>query len=114
MEREDKMDTKYVVRGATVKCNKGRDTSRLNLPKSHGFYVNEKAVLNDHDRVENSNVMPFGKCSIADRCNLFLAPKWEEAKETTLVKGRPALLATSVLSCAVGGIITIVDDGQQS
>jgi hypothetical protein len=44
---------------------------------------------------------------------LALAPKWENAKDTTILKGSPTLLATSVLSCTVGGAITILDDGQQ-
>ncbi|MBU2700778.1 hypothetical protein Ga0466249_001883 [Sporomusaceae bacterium BoRhaA] len=107
------MDTRYVVRGATVRCNKGSTASRLNLPKSHGVYVNEKAVLNDHDCISGSNVMPFGTCSMIHKCSPFLALKWEQAKDTTLVKGQPALLATSTLSCAVGGVITVVDDGQR-
>lgn len=106
------MDTKYVVRGATVKCNRGGTTTNLNLPKSHGVYVNDKAVLNDHDCIVNSNVLPFGTCSIRRRCSPSLAPKWEQAKETTLVKGYPALLATSTLGCTVGGAITVLKDGQ--
>lgn len=108
------MDTKYVVRGATVKCSNGSTTTNLNLPKSHGMYVNEKAVLNDHDCAPYGNVLPFGKCSkIDNKCVLALASKWENAKDTTILKGSPALLATSVLSCTIGGAITILNDGQQ-
>ncbi|GMA99901.1 DUF4280 domain-containing protein [Pelosinus sp. IPA-1] len=108
------MDTKYVVRGAKVKCSNGGTTCNLNLPKSHGMYVNDKAVLNDHDCVPYSNVLPFGKCDkIKKACVLALAPKWEDAKDTTILKGHPALLAKSVLSCTIGGAITILNDGQK-
>ena len=106
------MDTKYVVRGAKVKCNKGGTTSNLNLPKSHGMYVNDKAVLNDHDCAAYSNVLPFGTCSIIKKCSPALASKWENAKDTTLLQGKPALLKTSTLSCSIGGAIKILEDGQ--
>lgn len=107
------MDIKYVVHGAKARCNKGGTTTNLNLPKSHGVYINDKPVLNDQDCVAYSNVLPFGTCSIKKKCKPSLAPQWENTKKTTLIKGRPALLATSTLSCTVGGAITIEDDGQQ-
>ena len=104
---------KYVVQGAKIKCNKGEKATKLHLPKNHGFYANEKPVSNDHDCIANRNIIPFGDCQIVGKCNPFLAPKWENVKEDTRIKGRPALLCCSTLGCAVGGVITIVEDGQQ-
>jgi hypothetical protein len=107
------MDIKYVVRGALVQCNQGSTPSRLNLPKSHGIYVKGKPILNDRDSAANVNVMPFGDCSVCcGPCRPALAPEWDSAKGDALVKGRPALITESVLSCSLGGVITIKNDGQ--
>ncbi|VBB09032.1 Hypothetical protein LUCI_4318 [Lucifera butyrica] len=107
------MDIRYVVRGGTVQCNRGSTPTRLNLPKSHGVYVNGKAVFNDKDQAADVNVMPFGTCGVTDGpCHPILFPVWKATKEDTLIKGRPAVISQSYLSCAVGGTITITKDGQ--
>lgn len=108
------MGVRYVVRGATVKCSSGSSPSKLNLPRSHGMYVNNKPILNDSDTAAGANVMPFGKCSVLDGpCSPAPAAAWGGTKNDTLVKGRPALIDTSTLTCSIGGGITIEDDGQQ-
>lgn len=107
------MATKYVVRGATVKCSSGSSPSKLNLPRSHGTYVNSKPVLNSTDTASGANVMPFGKCSVTDGpCSPATAAQWEGTKLDTLVKGKPAVLDCSTLSCNIGGCIKIEDAGQ--
>lgn len=103
----------YVVRGAKVKCSLGSKTTKLNLPESHGLYVNEKPVLIDTDIVASVNVMPFGECKKKDgRCNPALADCWKDTKEDAFIKGRSALITRSVLSCSIGGQISIQTDGQ--
>jgi hypothetical protein len=107
------MGDKYVVRGATVQCGCGSSPSRLNLPNSHGVYINEKPVLNDQDSAANVNVMSFGDCSITDGpCHPQPSALWDTAKGDLLVNGRPALITRSVLSCTIGGNIEIKSDGQ--
>lgn len=107
------MSVLYVVRGAQAQCTAGNKTTKLNLPESHGLYVNDKPVLIDTDTVANVNVMPFGECrNIRTSCKLALAPCWQETQKDALIKGRPALLTKSMLSCALGGMILIKTDGQ--
>lgn len=107
------MGIRYVVKGAMVKCSSGSSPSSLNLPQSHGMYVNEKAVLNNGDTAAGANVMPFGKCKVLKGpCSPALAPCWDGAKLNTLIEGKPTLLASSTLSCSIGGGITIIRDGQ--
>lgn len=36
----------YVVAGATLCCSMGERTSQLQLPMSHGLYMNGKAQVN--------------------------------------------------------------------
>ena len=107
------MANKYVVRGAQVSCSSGSSPTNINIPKSHGVYVNDKPVLNDHDSSVGTNVMPFGYCKvIKSSCSPALASQWENTQLNTLIKGCPALITPSTLSCSIGGVITIKSDGQ--
>lgn len=107
------MSESYVVRGADVTCNMGSKTTQLNLPESHGIYVNEKPVLVDTDTAVGVNIMPFGKCrNRRSGCKPALAPCWKDVKDDALIKGRPGLITRSILSCTLGGKITIKTDGQ--
>jgi len=107
------MSGSYVVRGAEVKCSLGSKTTKLNLPQSHGVYVNDKPVLIDTDTKVGANVKPFGKCKKRKGgCAPSLAACWKEVKEDALIKERPALITRSILSCSIGGKITIKTDGQ--
>jgi hypothetical protein len=50
----------------------------------------------------------------AELCVPVIAMEWELTKEDCLVDEKEALLSNSVLVCAKGGTISIVDDGQNS
>jgi hypothetical protein len=108
-------DILYVVRGAQVKCDQGSCPSRLNLPKGHGVYVNDKPVMIDTDCQAGVNVMPFGNCStLSGPCAPALSANWDIVKEDTRVQGRPPLTTKSVLCCMIGGLISVDKDGQWS
>ncbi|WP_371367068.1 hypothetical protein SRRS_11800 [Sporomusa rhizae] len=108
------MGIRYVVRGATLSCSSGSSSSRLNMPRSHGKYVNGKPIVNDSDTAAGANIKPFGKCSVLDGpCSPAPAGTWKGTQIDTLVSGCPAVIADSTLSCNVGGCITVENDGQQ-
>ncbi|MED1781417.1 DUF4280 domain-containing protein [Brevibacillus fortis] len=103
----------YVVRGATVKCSEGTDTSFLNLPQCHGVYARGKPVMNIADNVVDANIGCFGICrDTGTVCTPMIANKWTDGKHDVLVENEPALLSKSELICTVKGIITIEKDGQ--
>lgn len=58
----------YVVRGAKIYCTCGTHVRRLDMPKSHGSYVRDKAMLNKDDcKVGiDQNIPPFGACQSAE------------------------------------------------
>ncbi|WP_297429479.1 DUF4280 domain-containing protein [Clostridium sp.] len=127
------MSTYYVVRGAKMKCDKGSNQRKINLPISHGCYVDGNPILNKTDSTIE-NISYFGVCQNEDRlsekiqitvitekgevkpgkkCTLEIAGKqWENTKNDTIVGGQPALTTKSVLHCNCGGIITFVEHGQ--
>jgi len=123
--------TAYVVRGAKMKCSKGTNITRINLPESHGSYSNGNPVMNENDYVVGKNISCFGICRGAcpssgditlkkknggtvtgKKCQVKIIKEWMNAKEDTLVDGLPALTTDSTLICAYGGIIKFISDGQ--
>lgn len=125
-------DERYVVRGAKMKCDYGSHKRKINLPTSHGSYVNNKPMMNKEDRVEEKNITYFGICSgscpseeivhlikeedgstiTGKKCCLKILDDWIKTKDNTKVDGKPALTTKSELVCAHGGLITFDDDGQ--
>lgn len=61
----DKREKEYLVRGALMRCNCGSHVRRLNLPKSHGVYENERPQMNASDSLpgDSLNIPTFGVCS---------------------------------------------------
>jgi len=104
-------DIRYVVRGATMRCSKGSVPTKINLPFSHGSYVNGKPVMIKTDRIVGTNISPFGLC-IGQPCCPMILGDWIKFKKDTIIQGKGALITESVLICARGGQITFVTDGQ--
>ncbi|MFF2484379.1 DUF4280 domain-containing protein [Paenibacillus sp. NPDC058071] len=127
-------ESAYVVRGAKMQCSFGSNHRRINLPQSHGAYVNDKPMMNETDQVPEENIAYFGVCSSVSNSNtevLYLIGQngvpvngkrccpaflgnWVNTKADALVDGKPALTTKSQLICMHEGIITFVDDGQHS
>lgn len=122
----------YVVRGALMECEMGSHHRRINLPESHGSYVNDKPMMNEEDCKPN-HIPYFGICKSVHNLNsevvhliaedgsgtisgkpcvpIFYG-KWMNAKEGTLVEGKAALTTDSVIFCDCKGVVTILKDGQ--
>lgn len=104
----------YITRGATMRCDKGSAPRKINLMQSHGSYANGKPMMNKMDNVPNVNISSFGSCAMkkGDPCVYASFGKWQNAKEDTLVEGKPALTTESYLVCTCGGIIKFITNGQ--
>jgi hypothetical protein len=103
----------YVVRGAKMKCSKGSSLPQINLPASHGSYVNGKPVIVKTDRIVGSNIGSFGVCKCTKKpCIPAILSDWMIVKEDTIIDGKPAVTTKSVLICGKGGQIKFVTDGQ--
>jgi len=103
----------YVVRGAVMRCSQGTTPICINLPASHGSYAKGKPIMIKTDRMVGANIGSFGVCKCTmTPCSPAILSDWMIVKEDTLINGIPALLKTSMLICAKGGIITFETDGQ--
>ena len=54
----------YIVRGARIYCTHGTHIRRLDMPKAHGSYIRERAMMHEKDcRVGlDQNIPTFGAC----------------------------------------------------
>lgn len=121
----------YIVRGAKMKCSCGTHKRKINLPVSHGSYVNGKPMMNECDNKVDDNISYMGICNggcqgsesvvlvgehgetfTGKKCRPMILKEWMYTKENTLVEGKPALTTKSQLICNYGGIITFETDGQ--
>lgn len=105
-------ETYYIVRGATMCCSKGSIPTKINLPFSHGSYINGKPVMVKTDRIVGTNISPFGTC-LGEPCCPVILSDWTCYKEDAIVCGKEVLTHKSVLICAKGGIIKFQTDGQK-
>lgn len=123
----------YIVRGAKMRCSCGSHPRRINLPVSHGSYVEDKPMMNEADSRLLVNIEDFGICNspanpnnaiiylIAEdkstisgkKCCPVILSNWINTQEKTKVEGKAALTTQSQLICALGGIIGFTSDGQQ-
>ncbi|WP_340924207.1 DUF4280 domain-containing protein [Paenibacillus sp. FSL R5-0527] len=125
----------YAVRGAKIFCECGSHVRRLNLPQSHGAFVNDKPMMNEADCVPEVNISSFGTCDSPKNesgetvylismdgkeiqgkpCKfaLLAGGKWEKTKEQAKVDEKPALTTESELHCSLGGTIRFNSSGQQ-
>lgn len=124
---------KYVVRGAKMWCNCGSHHRRINLPASHGSYVNGNPMMNEADNKAYVNISHFGACKSATNpsnqvvyfvgedggtvsgkpCCPNILSTWMKTKVDTKVEGKAALTTESQLVCGFGGLIVFKSDGQE-
>jgi len=128
----------YIVRGAQMRCccgdrQVGTHPRKINLPVSHGVYVNGKPMMNEADHTLD-NVPSFGICTGSNQtsteiiylisedgaqtiagppCIPKILQKWSNTKQTMLVDGKPALQAESTLYCVNNGKIRFFTTGQE-
>ena len=105
------MAEEYLVQGALLHCDKGEYDSRLEMKKSHGVYIGNKAVANKNDYVGITNISSFGSCSLGGLCIPDTYP-WEECHEKTMITDAEALTTASIIQCKKGGHITVKESGQ--
>ncbi len=125
------MSDSYVTSKAILKCSCGDKTSKLTVYPDRTVELSVKPTANISDHISMYNIFPFGKCHTtsypptgsATRSNhgkLTPMPcvpgtdsSWINGKHDYIIKGSPALLKSSYCRCKYGGVITIVDDGQE-
>lgn len=119
-----------VASGAVIKCSFGAVPSALSVIPTAATTAGGAPMASVTDMVPFVNIPPFGMCvSVANPavatataaalgvltpmpCIPAPVGPWIPGSPTVLVGSRPALNATSVCTCAYGGVISVVVPGQ--
>jgi hypothetical protein len=112
---ENSVTESYVVHNATLKCSLGTTSSKLTIPIGHGVFIYDKKQANVSDIKSIYNINSFGNCLCASPpppCIPAVSINWLNGKENVIIDKHNALLNTSIAVCSLGGIISIIDDGQ--
>lgn len=109
-----------------LKCAAGSMPTPLLVTPDRAVIAEGMMMGNITDMVPLINIEPFGTCSSptnpaveaaaaagdpAPPCTPAITTPWISAAVTVLVKGSPALDASSCLVCDLGGIITVLEPG---
>lgn len=100
----------HVKDGDTLICTLGSCDSALCVPVSHGNVIGEKNGATIKDCKSGVNIQSFGLCSGTSPsvpCQPVILNQWIMGDKSVEINGEAALLSTSIVSCARGGIIKV-------
>jgi hypothetical protein len=112
-----------VVQGATLKCTCGGKPSQLLVTSQADVKIDSKLAATVQDSAAILNIAPFGTCKVLTAaasgtptpCVPAPGGPWKPGSTSRVTIGKyAALLATDVLNCAVPGVITVSDPGQET
>lgn len=122
----------YVCSGAIMKCTMGEQNAKLTVLPTRTVFLTGQPMANISDHASMVNLAPFGKCrslgypataSATAAHHGVLTPMpcvhntpmpWMNGKNDYLIKGQPALLKSCKCTCMWGGVISIINDGQNT
>ena len=118
--------------GATLRCSFGLTPSTLVVLPQNRVFTNERPDANIGDHVPLVNILPFGMCiSEANPaveaataaalgvptpapCAPVTPEPWTPGAVTVLLGDMPSLSSNSVLMCMWGGVIQIINPGEET
>lgn len=120
-----------VCSGALVQCSFGTTPSTLSVLPKNRVATSAMPAANIMDHAPMVNIQPFGMCTTPSNpavasataaasgvltpmpCMPVTSTPWTPGCVRVNVGGQPALTNTCQLMCSYGGVITIVNPGQQ-
>jgi hypothetical protein len=106
--------SEYATKGAILMCTGGSAPSQLQVTSNSLLSVQGNMVATVSDKIPNTNIMPFGTCSLKP----FSPPcvpaplMWIGFLNSVEIPGGNPLLKTSTIQCACGGMIRFQNSGQ--
>lgn len=121
-----------VVHGAQLQCSFGTTPSNLIVTPANLTNANKTPAATIMDNAPMKNIPPFGMCTTPSNPQVaaataaaagVLTPQpcipattapWAPGSATVMVNNKPALNATCKLMCNWGGVIQVIQAGQQT
>ena len=110
------------VNTAMLQCTCGAAPTPLTVTSQFQVLIGNQFAATIMDFAPMANIKPFGPCTILTSaasgvptpCVPAAPAPWTPGAAKTLIGNFPALLQSDMLSCAVGGMISITNPGQQT
>lgn len=121
-----------VVNGAQLQCSFGTTPGALVVTPENRTNAGQVPAATILDNVPMRNVMPFGMCTTLSNpqvaaatsaaqgvltpqpCIPVTTAPWSPGSAKVMVGGRPALHSNCRLTCQWGGMISVINAGQQT
>lgn len=99
--------SQHITDTTQLKCDKGTSPTPLTVTSQSFMNIDGKLQATEEDRQPNTNIKPFGMCSVL-RSSCTPSPiKWDNTSNFE-IEGKKELLDTSTCQCSVGGKISVV------
>lgn len=92
-------------------CDKGTIPTSITVTSQSFMSIEGKLQATEEDKQPNTNIKPFGLCSVL-RSSCTPSPvKWDNTSEFE-IEGKKELLDSSTCQCSVGGKISVIQSAQ--
>ncbi|MDN3695146.1 DUF4280 domain-containing protein [Chryseobacterium tructae] len=103
--------SQYITDTTQLKCDKGASSTPLTVTSQSFMNIDGKLQATEEDKQPNTNIKPFGLCSVL-RSSCTPSPvKWDNTSNFK-IEGKKELLDSSTCQCSVGGKISVVKSAQ--
>jgi len=114
-----------VCANAMLQCTFGLSPAQLVVLPVNRVNVNNQPAGTIMDHVPMNNVIPFGMCNAPSNpqvaaaqgpvpCVPVTSSPWTPGSPTVRIGGQPATNSACQLNCTWGGVITVLQAGQQT
>lgn len=101
----------YLIDTTQLKCDKGSSPTPLTVTSQSFMKIEGKLQATEEDKQPNTNIKPFGMCSVL-RSSCSPSPiKWDNTSDFE-IEGKKELLDSSTCQCSIGGKISVVKSAQ--
>lgn len=103
--------SKHITDTTQLKCDKGTTSTPITVTSQSFMSIGGKLQATEEDKQPNSNIKPFGTCSVLRSSCVPSPVKWQNTSVFE-IDGKKELLDSSTCQCSVGGKISIVKSAQ--
>ncbi|CAH0206229.1 DUF4280 domain-containing protein [Chryseobacterium sp. Bi04] len=101
----------HITDTTQLKCDKGTAMTPITVTSQSFMSIDGKLQATEEDKQPNTNIKPFGTCSVL-RSSCAPSPvKWQDTSVFE-IEGKKELLDNSTCQCSIGGKISVVKSAQ--
>lgn len=97
---------------AQMKCDKGAAPAVLKVTSQSYVYIEDKLVATEQDKSANTNIPPFGVCSVTQKACMPKPVMWQATTQLDVIGEDRELTSESYCMCGLGGRISFATHGQ--